>query len=168
MRILTRYILREYVVPLGYCLCGFASIYVLFELFGSFSRIADADLPLSTAVEYFCAYLSPFFEWLAPAALMLAALYTMWQFCRHSELVAMKASGIGFHSIAAPVLCVAAAMAVAVCIAFRRTSEKLTLRSLSMTAVFSGYFLTVSSNSCIKWILIFHSYVYSLQFTVYR
>lgn len=114
MRILTRYILREYVVPLGYCLCGFASIYVLFELFGSFSRIADADLPLSTAVEYFCAYLSPFFEWLAPAALMLAALYTMWQFCRHSELVAMKASGIGFHSIAAPVLCVAAAMAVAV------------------------------------------------------
>lgn len=114
MRILTRYILREYVVPLAYCLGGFASIYVLFELFGSFSRIADSGIPPSVAVEYFVAYLAPFFEWLAPAALMLAALYTMWQFCRHSELTAMKASGIGFHTIAMPVLCVAALMAVAV------------------------------------------------------
>ena len=114
MRILTRYVLREYVVPLLYCFGGFASIYVLFELFGSFSRLADAKLPLATVVEYFCAYLSPFFEWLAPAALMLAALYTMWSFCRHSELIAMRASGIGFFAIARPMLAVAALVAAAV------------------------------------------------------
>jgi len=114
MRILTRYVLREYVVPLAYCFGGFVSIYVLFELFGSFSRLSEAGLPFLTVVEYFCAYLSPFFEWLAPAALMLAALYTMWSFCRHSELIAMRASGIGFFAIVRPVLAVAALMAVAV------------------------------------------------------
>lgn len=110
MSILYRYILREYLVPLGYCLAGFISIYVLFELFGSFSRLMEAKLPLSLTVRYFLGYLAPFFHYLAPAALMLAALYTMWNFCRQGELVAMRASGVSFSAIAAPILTVAIAM----------------------------------------------------------
>ena len=111
MRILTRYVLKEYLVPLFYCLVGFVSIYVLFELFGSFSRLMESGLPFAMMTEYFCAYLAPYFEWLAPAALMLAALYTMWGFCRHSELIAMRASGVSFIAIARPILAVALLMA---------------------------------------------------------
>ncbi len=112
MRILFRYVFREFCVPLAYCLTGFMSIYVLFELFGVFSRIMEAQLGWRVVVLYFAAYLSPYFEWLAPACLMLAALYTMWRFCRHSELIAMRASGVGFVAIARPMLVVAMAMAV--------------------------------------------------------
>ena len=104
MRILSKYVLREFLVPLFYCMAGFIAIYVLFELFGSFSRLADAKMPLMTTVHYFCGYLAPHFKWLAPPALMLATLYTMWNFCRHSELVAMRASGVGFFSISRPML----------------------------------------------------------------
>ena len=111
MRILTRYVLREYVVPLSYCLTGFVSIYILFELFGSFSRLTAAKPEWSEIVRYFAGYLAPYFEWLAPACLMLATLYTMWNFCRHSELVAMRASGIGFFAIVKPLLFVAVLMA---------------------------------------------------------
>ena len=107
MRILTRYILREFIVPLFYCMSGFVSIYVLFELFGSFSRLVEAEMTFAQIVSYFCAYLAPYFHYLAPAALMLATLYTMWMFCRHSELVAMRASGISLMSIAAPGVAVA-------------------------------------------------------------
>ena len=112
MRILTRYVFREYLIPLAYCLGGFVSIYVLFELFGSFSRLMEAKLPFGVVAEYFCAYLAPYFEWLAPAALMLAALYTMWSFCRHSEIIAMRANGISFGAIVRPVLMVALGMGV--------------------------------------------------------
>ena len=108
---LSRYVLREFLVPLFYCLTGFLSIYVLFELFGSFSRLMDAKLPLGVVVLYFCGYLAPYFHYLAPAALMLATLYTMWTFCRHSEIVAMRASGIGFLTIVKPLLLVAILMA---------------------------------------------------------
>ncbi|MBR4654365.1 MAG: LptF/LptG family permease [Kiritimatiellae bacterium] len=111
MRILTRYVLREYLVPLCYCLTGFMSIYILFELFGSFSRLAAARPEWGKVVRYFVGYLAPYFEWLAPACLMLATLYTMWNFCRHSELVAMRASGIGFFAIVRPLLMVATLMA---------------------------------------------------------
>jgi len=111
LKILTRYVFREFLVPLFYCMSGFVSIYVLFELFGSFSRMADSKPPLGEIVRYFCAYLSPFFQYLAPAALMLATLYTMWTFCRHSEIIAMRANGIGFFTIVKPLLFVAFAMA---------------------------------------------------------
>ena len=111
MRILTRYIFREFVVPLGYCLVGFVSIYVLFELFGSFSRIVSAKIPLSVTAKYLAAYLSPFFHYVAPASLMLATLYTMWNFCRHSEITAMRASGISLATVVKPLLVAACAMA---------------------------------------------------------
>ena len=111
MKILTRYVLREFLVPLGYCLAGFVSIYVLFELFGSFSRIVDSELSFGEIVGYFLGYLSPYFMYLAPAALMLATLYTMWSFCHHSEITAMRASGISFLAIVKPLLAVAVLMA---------------------------------------------------------
>lgn len=107
MRILSRYILREFLVPLGYCMAMFLGIYVLFELITSFDELLEAKPPFFTVIAYFIGYLSPFFVWLFPAALMLAALYTMWNFCRHSEITAMRANGIGFVVIVRPLLLVA-------------------------------------------------------------
>ena len=94
-------------MPLFYCFTGFISIYVLFELFNSFSRLSASNAPFGKIALYFAGYLAPYFEWLAPACLMLAALYTMWNFCRHSELIAMRANGIGFGTIILPMLLVA-------------------------------------------------------------
>lgn len=112
MRILTRYVFKEFLIPLFYCMSGFISIYVLFELFGSFSRLTDSEITFREMVDYFCGYLAPYFHYLAPAALMLATLYTMWNFCRHSEITAMRASGVSFLEIVKPVLAVATAVAV--------------------------------------------------------
>lgn len=111
MRILTRYVLKEFLVPLFYCLTGFVSIYVLFELFGSFSRMMEAHLGWGNALRYFCGYLAPYFHYIMPAALMMATLYTMWMFCRHSEITAMRASGVSFLAIVKPLLAVALAAA---------------------------------------------------------
>ena len=111
MRILTRYVMREFLIPFVYCLTGFLSIYVLFDLFGSFSRMMNAHITFGEAALYFSAYLAPYFHYIVPAALMLATLYTMWSFCRHSEIVAMRASGISFLTIVKPLLGVALVMA---------------------------------------------------------
>ncbi len=111
MRILSKYVLREFLFPLTYCLIGFIGIYILFELFGSFGRILREGLSAELVLKYLLGYLAPYFMWLAPAALMLATLYTMWNFCRHSEIVAMRASGISFLAIVKPLLFVAFLMA---------------------------------------------------------
>ena len=114
MRILTRYVLREFLVPLTYCIVGFLGIYVLFELFDSFNRILESKPSLLTIAAFFAGYISPYLEWLIPAALLLGTLYTMWNFCRHSEIIAMRASGIDLLIIVRPLLAVALLMAVAV------------------------------------------------------
>ena len=112
MKTIYKYVFREFLVPLIYCLAGFVSIYVLFELSSSFSRMMEAKMPFGQIVLYFCGYLAPYFHYIAPAALMLATLYTMWMFCRHSEIVAMRASGVSFLAIAAPLLTVAFAISL--------------------------------------------------------
>ncbi len=114
MRILTRYVLREFLVPLTYCLVGFLGIYILFELFDTFNRMMESKPSVATVLSFFAGYVSPYLEWLIPAALLLGALYTMWNFCRHSEVTAMRANGIGFVVIVRPMLAVAAVCAVAV------------------------------------------------------
>lgn len=110
MRLLFRYIIREFFAPLVYCLIGFVGIYVLFELFGSFSRLVEAKLPAGTVIAYFAGYLAPFVHYLMPAALMLATLYTMWNFSRHCEITAMRASGISIITIVRPLMVAALVM----------------------------------------------------------
>ena len=114
MKILFRYVLREFCIPLSLCITGFLSIYLLFELLGSFGRLMEAKPGFGNALSYLAGYLAPWFMWVAPASLMLATLYTMWNFCRHSELTAMRASGVGFTTIVKPLLLVAVLMACVV------------------------------------------------------
>ena len=114
MKILTRYVLREFLVPLFYCMTGFLSIYVLFDLFASFSHLMKSEMSFFEVVAYFCGYLAPYIHYIVPAALMLATLYTMWCFCRHSEIIAMRASGVSFIAIVKPLLAVSVVMACGV------------------------------------------------------
>jgi lipopolysaccharide export system permease protein len=112
MRILTRYVLTEFLVPLFYCLTAFLGLYVVLELFDVFDRITKFKPSASMVFSYFAGFVTPFLEWIFAASLLLATLYTLWQLCRHSEVVAMRANGLGFGTIVAPILAVAVILAV--------------------------------------------------------
>lgn len=104
MTILFRYVFREFLIPLTYCLVGFLGIYVIFELFDSFNRILESHPAAWDIISFFAGYVSPYLQWLIPAALLLGTIYTMWNFCRNSEVTAMRANGIGFSIIVRPIL----------------------------------------------------------------
>ncbi len=112
MSILFKYVLKEFLTPLFYCLAGFLGIYIIFELFGSFNRIAESKPPFLKIAEFFAGYIAPYLQWIIPAALLLATLYTLWNFCRHSEITAMRASGIGFSVIVSPLFVTAASLMI--------------------------------------------------------
>ena len=114
MSILFRYVLREFLTPLFYCMAGFMGIYVIFELFDSFNRIVENKPPFIKIAGFFLGYISPYLQWIIPAALLLATLYTLWNFCRHSEITAMRASGIGFNVIVSPLFATALCMMILV------------------------------------------------------
>lgn len=88
--------------PLFACLVAFNGIFVLFDLFGHLSRFLDADLGPVVVMRYYAGLVCAYSPWFVPASCMLATLYSMWQLSRHSELTAMRASGISFHRLALP------------------------------------------------------------------
>jgi lipopolysaccharide export system permease protein len=99
-----RYLLREYLFPLFYCLVGFSMIYVICDLLGHVSRFIAANPPMALAVKYYLCKLTPTLDHIIPASLLFATLYTLWQFTRRNELTAMRASGISLYRAVLPIL----------------------------------------------------------------
>ena len=107
MSLIDRYLLRQFLGPLLVCLVSFNGIFVLFDLIGHLSKFLDADLAFLQVVRYYAGVVSSYSHWFIPASCMLATLYSMWQLSHHSELTAMRASGISFHRLTLPFFCVA-------------------------------------------------------------
>ncbi len=110
MSLITRYLLRQFLGPLFVCLVAFNGIFILFDLFGHLSKFLDAGLGLGLVLRYYAGVVSSYMHWFIPASCMLATLYSMWQLSHHSELTAMRASGISFHRLTLPFFFVAFTM----------------------------------------------------------
>mgnify|MGYP006293529485 CR=1 FL=1 len=104
MKILDRYVLREFSLTLVYCVCAFAMIEVIADLFDKFSRLVEARLGPLPILLYFGGHLTRHLEFIMPAALLLTTLYTLWRFSRYGELTAMRASGISIYRVMLPLL----------------------------------------------------------------
>ena len=112
MRLITRYLLREFLGPLVVCLVTFNALFMIVDLFDSVSRFLDAGLPWWLVLRYYGGMLSLYSHWFTPAALLLATLYTMWRLSRNSEITAMRVSGLSFGSLAMPFIAVSVIMAL--------------------------------------------------------
>ena len=110
MKLIDRYILRQYLVPLGYILGAFSLIYIILDLFERFPDFARAGLSVAEMALYYGAFLFavngfvPFIVMVLPIALLLGALYTLTVFARHNELTALCASGVSVRRLMRPFL----------------------------------------------------------------
>ena len=115
MRLLDRYLLRELLVPLGYCLCGFLLFYVAFDLIFQISRFLDNHLLFLDIVEYYIVTLPELLvEQVLPVSLLLALLYALSQHSRHNELTAMRAAGVPLWRLSLPYFAVGALLGLLV------------------------------------------------------
>lgn len=109
MRLLDRYLLRELLVPLGYCLGGFLIFYIAFDLIFEINRFQEGHLSFLEVVKYYIVVLPEMLVGqIIPVSLLLAALYALTNHSRYNELIAMRAAGIGMWRLAVPYLAVGA------------------------------------------------------------
>jgi lipopolysaccharide export system permease protein len=104
MRILTRYILNEFLKPFLLGAVAFVSLLIISELFYQLHNWIDLGTPFLVCVEYLL-WRTP--EWLVqtfPVAVLLATLFSLGGLARYNELTAMKASGISLYRILSPLL----------------------------------------------------------------
>jgi lipopolysaccharide export system permease protein len=102
MRLLDRYLFRELLTPLAYCLGGFLIFWIAYDLFNDLEKLQDAKLHLLDVVEYAVAMTPAFLATVLPIALLLALLYTLTNHARHNEITAMRAAGMSLWRICVP------------------------------------------------------------------
>ena len=99
MRLLDRYLLRELLVPLFYCLVGFQIFWLAFDLFGNLQAYQDHNLDWRKIIEITLLRVPNFLNTVLPIALLLALLYTLTNLVRHNELTAMRSAGVSLARI---------------------------------------------------------------------
>jgi len=102
MRLLDRYLLRELITPLFYCLCGFLILFVFGDLFGDLSDFQKKKLLVRDIIEYYIATTPEFLVQVVPIALLLALLYALTNHSRHNEITAIRAAGISLWRLCLP------------------------------------------------------------------
>ena len=102
MRLLDRYLLRELIVPLGYCLGGFLIFWISFDLLTQLESFQQHKLRGPDVAEYYFVKAPEFLVVVLPVALLLALLYTLTNHARHNELTAMRTAGVGLWRLSAP------------------------------------------------------------------
>lgn len=102
MRLLDRYLIREFLVPFGYCLSGFLIFWISFDLIAEIDNFQDARLSVGEIAQYYLFKMPDMLVLVLPVALLLALLYSLTDHSRHNELIAMRAAGIGLWRLSAP------------------------------------------------------------------
>ena len=102
MRLLDRYLLRELLVPFGYCLGSILIFWVSSELFKDLGDFQKNQMRVGDIAEYYLVKMPDLLGYVLPIALLLAVLYALTQHARHQEITAMRAAGISLWRIAAP------------------------------------------------------------------
>jgi len=74
MRLLDRYLMRELLTPLAYCLGGFLIFWISYDLFTELNEMQERKLHLPDVIGYSIAMTPEFLVMVLPIALLLAAV----------------------------------------------------------------------------------------------
>jgi lipopolysaccharide export system permease protein len=112
VRILSRYILRQHLPPLGYALAALTFAMLVNQVAKQFGNFVGKGLPWTVIFEVFALSVPFIVAMTLPMAVLVAVLYTFSHLAADNEVTAMKASGISVARLLAPVMGGALVMAL--------------------------------------------------------
>src|SRR5215467_8502889 len=102
MRLLDRYLLREFLIPLGYCLCGFLILWIFFDLFAEMNTFQSKKLHGGDIAQYYLVNMPETLAIILPITVLLALLYTLTNHARNHEITAIRAAGVSLWRLCLP------------------------------------------------------------------
>lgn len=113
MRILDRYLLREFASYLLMGLLAFVGIFVIVDVFEKIDTFVDAQAEPLLVLRFYASYVPVVVVLILPVALLLASLLSLGRFARYHELTAMRVAGQSLFRIYLPVFSLALALSAA-------------------------------------------------------
>jgi lipopolysaccharide export system permease protein len=104
LTILDRYILRQLFKTILLGLLAFIAVFISLDMVENVDEFVDGNASMFTVIKYYAFQVPHIFTLTLPVAVLISCLFTVGQMARHSELVAIKASGIRFGRTVVPLL----------------------------------------------------------------
>ncbi len=106
MKILDRYIIREFLKIFVICLIVFVFVFLLIEITDKIKYYFQYNPPGMLMLKYFLVKIPGYLFFTLPMAILLAGMLSLLTMAKHSELIAMQAGGVDAISIARPLILV--------------------------------------------------------------
>lgn len=104
MRILDKYINNSIIVIFASCCLVFFFLYTLIDVTNALDDIIDRKIPFGLLLQYYTAYLPIILVLTSPVACLIGVLTTFAGLQNTNQIIAMRASGLGFWRITRPAL----------------------------------------------------------------
>lgn len=117
MRLLDRYVISNFLQVYFYCIAGFISIWLIFDVSDNISTFIDEHVGILLVIRYYATQLPQVFIILLPVSLLLSLLFALGRMSRTNEIVSMLTAGVSLPRVLLPLigmglLTVAASMAL--------------------------------------------------------
>src|SRR5437762_3931690 len=106
MRLLDRYVIRNFLQVYLYCIAGFLSIWLIFDVSDNISTFIDEHFGFALTVRYYATQVPEVFIILLPVSLLLALLFCLGRMSRANEIVSMLTAGVSIPRVLLPLIIV--------------------------------------------------------------
>src|SRR4026208_759165 len=104
MKLLDRYVIRNFLQVYLYCIAGFISIWLILDVSDNISTFIDEHVPLSLVIRYYGTQIPQVFIILLPVSLLLSLLFALGRMSRSNEIVSMLTAGVSLPRVLMPLI----------------------------------------------------------------
>jgi LPS export ABC transporter permease LptG len=104
VRLLDRYVIRNFLQTYAYCIAGFLSIWLIFDVSDNISTFIDQHFGFALTVRYYATQVPEIFIILLPVSLLLALLFSLGRMSRSNEIVSMLTAGVSIPRVLLPLI----------------------------------------------------------------
>jgi lipopolysaccharide export system permease protein len=102
MRILDKYLIRQFFFVLLFSLIAFWMIFLIVDLVEHLDNYIDRHATFFLVIKYYFFYTPYILVLSLPVAMLLSCLFSLGQLAKHNELTAMKSAGISLYRMLLP------------------------------------------------------------------
>src|SRR5437868_7218651 len=104
MKLLDRYVIRNFLQVYLYCIAGFISIWLIFDVSDNISTFIDEHVGLLLVGRYYATQIPQVLIILLPVSLLLSLLFALGRMSRSNEIVSMLTAGISLPRVLLPLI----------------------------------------------------------------
>ncbi len=102
VKILDRYIIRQFIIAFLFGLLAFVCIFIIIDMMEKLDDFIDAQAPARIVVQYYITSIPDIVKLMIPVAVLLSALFVTGRLSSQNELAAIKSSGTSLYRIMSP------------------------------------------------------------------